>query len=512
MSYGISHSVNLSDPRLHVVRYSKDVAKTRKLYALRELSGNLSLAVNNPDIDTLRTSLLTRMFACRVGEKYVQPPTTDRGLFVGRMNSFRVAIVSRVGRSTRLSLSAFVETYSGRRRTIYEQAVKDFILNGIRREHSRSVSFVKMELVNPDGAPRCIQPRHPVYNVCLGRYIKAVEHKLYRAADRAFGDGPTIMKGYNVSQIGNIIRGKWRSFTQPVAVGLDAVKFDMHVMEVQLGWEHSIYTDLFPGDKFLKKLLRWQMDNIGSGYCADGKLTYRVRGKRFSGDMNTGLGNCLIMCGLVFSYAEHRGLSVKLVNNGDDCVVFMEKSDLAQFLSGLEEWFYSMGFRIGVETPVYELHQVEFCQMHPIEIGDECRMVRNIPKALRKDTLTTHDLTNRKLREKWCTAVGTGGLWLTGGVPIVQDFYQAMQRIGCMRPSRIRDDPTFATGMKLLSRGMSEKYREPTPWTRCQVYEAWGILPDEQRALEEMYQRYVFNDNIVYGVINNTLTTLLLGP
>ena len=70
-------------------------------------------------------------------------------------------------------------------------------------------------------------------------------------------------------------------------------KFDMHVSPAALAWEHSIYTSIFPRDKFLKKLLRWQMNNRGAGYCGDGSLKYSVTGKRFSGDMNTGLGNCL---------------------------------------------------------------------------------------------------------------------------------------------------------------------------------------------------------------------------
>jgi len=159
-------------------------------------------------------------------------------------------------------------------------------------------------------------------------------------------------------------------------------------------------------------------------------------------------------------------VSIKLLNNGDDCVVIMEKDDLERFNLGLDNWFMDMGFRMVAEEPVYELHQIEFCQMHPIELGDACRMVRNIPSTLRKDTMTVHPLSNGVHREKWCTAVGTGGLWLTGGVPILQDFYTTYQRIGCMRSSKMFDDPTFATGMKLMSKGMACYHSEPTAWAR----------------------------------------------
>lgn len=502
---GKSHTTLLSDPRLHVDLHAKEPVKPRKLYSIQELSGNLDLGVNNADISTLETALLTRMYYCKVGNDYVAPPVVDTDLFATRLESFKQDLLKRIPDITPLSLDQVVETYQGRRRTIYENALKKLTSIGLSKSDATSICFVKMELVNPDKAPRCIQPRDPVYNLVLGRYIKAVEHPIYHAIGKVFGDGPTVMKGYNVEQIGSIIRGKWRSFINPVAIGLDATKFDMHVSPAALTWEHSIYKEVFGQSRLLKKLLRWQMFNKGKGFCGDGKLKYEVEGKRFSGDMNTGLGNCLIMCAMVHAYAKSRNVHVKLVNNGDDCVVIMEKEDMEDFNRGLDEWFLEMGFRMVAEAPVYELHQIEFCQMHPIEIGVNCRMVRNIPSVLRKDTITVHNLSNALHREKWCTAVGTGGLWLTGGVPILQDFYSTYQRIGCMRSSNMMDDPTFATGMKLMSKGMKEHYREPDAWTRVQVFEAWGVTPDEQVEIEKYFQQFVLDTTIKDNITNDNI-------
>lgn len=502
MVEGVSQSTTLSDPRLTVTKHAKDPAKPRRLFSITELSPNLDLGVNNCDIGTLECALLTRMYYCKVGNDFVAPPPVDTDLFAGRLRDFKTSLLSRTARTTKFSLQATVETYIGRRHTIYENALKKLTQIGLSRQDAVSVAFVKMELVNPEKAPRCIQPRDPCYNLSLGRYIKAAEHDIYDGIRRVFGDGPTVMKGYNVSQIGEIARGKWRSFSNPVAIGLDATKFDMHVSPAALAWEHSIYLELFNQDPRLKRLLSWQMHNKGAGYCPDGKLKYTVEGKRFSGDMNTGLGNCILMCAMIHAYAKSRNVAVKLMNNGDDCVVMMEQEDMEAFNRGLGEWFLDMGFRMVAEAPVFELHQIEFCQMHPIEIGEECRMVRNMFSSLRKDTLTVHNLTGAALREKWCTAVGIGGLNLTGGVPVMQDFYQAYQRIGCMRMSKIADDPTFATGMKLMSKGMRELYREPDAWTRVQVFEAWGITPDEQLALEAYYREYQFDGELAMGIEN----------
>lgn len=502
MVEGVSQHTDLSDPRLTVTRHAKDPAKPRKLYSITELSPNLDLGVNNSDIGTLECALLTRMYYCKVGDDFVAPPPVNMGLFAGRVDDFKQLLLRRTVRATRFTLQETVETYTGRRRTIYENALKKLTQIGLSRRDATSIAFVKMELVNPEKAPRCIQPRDPAYNLELGSYIKAIEHRIYDGIRRVYGGSPTVMKGYNVSEIGEIARGKWRKFSSPVAVGLDATKFDMHVSPAALAWEHSIYLELFDHDPHLRKLLSWQMHNKGAGYCADGKLKYTVEGKRFSGDMNTGLGNCVLMCAMIYAFAKSRKVNVELMNNGDDCVVMMEKEDLSVFNHGLDGWFLDMGFRMVAEKPVYDLHQVEFCQMHPIEIGDECRMVRNIPTSLRKDTLTVHNLTGTALREKWCTAVGIGGLNLTGGVPVVQDFYQAYQRIGCMRMSNITDDPTFATGMKLMSKGMNELYRAPDAWTRVQVFEVWGITPDEQEALENYYRGYQFDAELAMDIHN----------
>lgn len=487
----MSHKTTLVDARLTVYKHAKEPCKPRRLYSISELSGNKQLGVNNSDIGTLECALLTRMYYCKVGDNYVAPPPVKAALVNERLMDFRNTLLSVMKEPTPFSFGQVLETYSGRRRTIYEKAFDKLVRIGLSRRDAMSIVFVKMELVNPDKAPRCIQPRDPAYNLSLGRFIKAVEHKIYKAIAKTFGDGPTVMKGYNVEEIGNIIRGKWRSFNNPIAIGLDAEKFDMHVSPAMLDWEHKVYESLFKSHPKLKKLLRWQMNNRGAGYCPDGRLKYRVKGRRFSGDMNTGLGNCLIMCAMVWSYAKHMGIHLKLVNNGDDCVVIMEAEDVDPFMSKLTSYFKDLGFRMTCEKPVAQLHQIEFCQMHPIEIGDSCRMVRNIPATLRKDTMTTHPLTNPVHREKWCTAVGTGGLWLTGGVPILQDFYQCYQRIGCMRQSNMLDDPTFATGMRLMSKGMEQHYREPDPWTRVQVFEAWNISPDEQVAIEQHIKGFV---------------------
>jgi hypothetical protein len=243
---------------------------------------------------------------------------------------------------------------------------------------------------------------------------------------------------------------------------------------------------MYRGDKELLKLLSWQMNNLGVGYTENGKLKYKVRGRRFSGDMNTALGNCLVMCAMIYAYAEERGVGISLANNGDDCVVIMEACDLRKFQCNLDEWFLGMGFRMTSEMPVYEFHQIEFCQMRPIETVRGLTMVRNIITSINKDTMVVFPVDSEQAWRKWMYQVGECGLALCAGVPIMQSFYMMLMRNG-VDSNMFRDNPNFESGMRMLRGNLEARVEEVTPQARDEVFGAWDITPDEQYAYESHY-------------------------
>ena len=305
----------------------------------------------------------------------------DEGVVRDRLRQFRTLLLQKVGSATPVSPEEFAQMYTGRKRTIYDAAVVNYTEYGVRRSDAYSDSFVKCEKVPANKAPRCIQPRRPVYNVGVGQYLKPVEHRLYKGVQKVFESStPVVVKGFNAVQTADIIRQKFESFDRCAAVGLDASRFDQHVSAAMLRWEHSIYNGMF-NDPQLAEWLTWQIDNVGFGNCDDGWLKYRVTGKRFSGDMNTALGNCLIMCAMIFAYARDRGVKVDLANNGDDCVVFMGAEDEHRFSQGLDDWFDEMGFVMTKEPTVFDLHQIEFCQCKPVIGAHGLVMCRNFDKA-----------------------------------------------------------------------------------------------------------------------------------
>lgn len=471
------------------------VARTRQIYVVEGISGiKRSLNCNDPDINTLNTALLERVFYHKVDGEYRLVVDPNPVVVNGRLRGFRKSLLGHLGSASPVSPEQFAQMYTGRKRTIYEKAVEDYTINGVRRRDAYSDSFVKCEKVPADKAPRCIQPRRPVYNVGVGRYLKPIEHRIYKAIQKVFASNtPVVLKGFNAVETADIIKNKWEEFENPVALGLDASRFDQHVSKEMLAWEHSIYNAMFHSPE-LRRLLKWQIHNVGFGRCDDGTIKYNVEGKRFSGDMNTALGNCLIMCAMIHAYGQERGVKLDLANNGDDCVVFMEARDLAKFGEGLDEWFEDMGFVMTKEDPVYELHQIEFCQCKPVFGANGLIMCRNFDKAREKDTMCLFDISSPSAAAKWLGAVGECGLSLTSGIPVFQEMYKAYIRHG--EKSNLAASVGWECGMTHMARGLFAKEGHISDDARYSFYVAFGVTPDEQVALEEYYQQWTFRAQV----------------
>lgn len=432
----------------------------------------------------MEAALLERMYFCKVGSGYVEPPRVDGDLLRQRLDWFSRSVREQMSSFTPVCLNDFVEMYKGPKKATYARAVESLQHTPVRRRDGETSAFVKREKCNTSKAPRAIQTRDPRYHASVGRFFKPVEKRVYRAIASAMDASTIVSKGLNLDEVGELIHSKWSAFNHPVALGLDATKFDMHVSPEMLEWEHSFYKSIFRGNKAEKarfaRLLRWQVNNRGKSFCVDGKVKYSVHGRRMSGDMNTSLGNCLIMCAMIFSYALERGVRIDLLNNGDDCVVFMEAEDLSRFTVGLDKWFLEMGFRMTSEAPVYAMEAIEFCQMHPVQVGGGWRMVRNPRTALEKDTMCTIMVNDHEYLS-WLAGVAQCGLAACSGVPVMQAFYESLSATSRVPvEQRLVED----TGMRRLTERMSVVHREVTEEARYSFWLAFGVSPDDQRAME----------------------------
>lgn len=485
--------------------------KTRKIYRVRGISSGVAVRCHNNSGVNIRRALLERVYNVEREGELQPPPEPDAKALV----DVRRAVMTfrrKMSHATPVNRQEFVEGYRSRKRTIYQNAADSLEHTAISRKDSYMSSFVKCEKINvtkkPDPAPRLIQPRAPRYNVEVGKYLKHIEHQVYRAIGDVMG-GPTVMKGYNAAEVGSLIADAWFSFQDPIAVGLDASRFDQHVSAQILAIEHQFYLSLYDDNKDsyneLKMLLKWQMDNIGFARGEDGGFKYSVKGKRMSGDMNTALGNCLLMCGMIYAWCKSVGLqSYRLFNNGDDCVVIMERDDLGRFASGLTDRFTEWGFTMVVEQPVDQIERIEFCQSNPIHMGSgQYKMCRNPKVCMSKDCHTVLDVSNPVALQKFLGSVGNCGLALAAGVPILQEFYKCMIRSsggGVMGQTDILE----STGLYYMSRGMELKEQDVSDDARVSFWVAYGVDPTMQELLETELKQHKIAWNGVSQMMSET--------
>lgn len=464
--------------------------KPRYYHVVTRMGPNHQLGVFNNNVASVERALLERYFMCKVNGTFHRPLAVASDAFDSpSLREFRRLVVSEVKPvAPILTLPQVVACYTGGKRKIYEKALESLYRRPLERRDANLRPFTKFEKQDLGKACRIINPRDPRYNLKLGKYLKKAEHLYFDAINKAWGEttSHTVLKGVNVYQSAAIIRQKWDRFKNPVAIGLDATKFDMHIGIVALKYEHSYYNSTFE-KRELRKLLTWQLHNKGKAYCPDGTVQFRMEGTRSSGDLNTSLGNCIIMCSLIWAMCRELGIDAELCNNGDDCVLIMESEDQQRFMSRVGDWFAKYGLRMEVEAPVHDFEKIVFCQSSPCWDGKGWRMVRDVRTCMKKDPMCLLPINNEKSLRKWMGAVGECGLALVPGIPVMREFYGAFIRAGLKATDKMKAHVFRTTSMSERIAGASGDW-EPTPESRASFYTMTGITPDYQIALERYYR------------------------
>lgn len=481
------------------VRRNGSQIKPRKYIVVDGFGPDHNLGVYNNGVDAVVRALTERYYFVKdkngPGFRDVVKPT-DGNFDKLQFTVFRDRVMAHMPDVPRLSLAQVVQRYTGAKRRTYEEAHLSLLREPLTERDARLDMFVKFEKQDLSKAPRGINPRTARLNLTLGRELKPAEKPFYRSINKAFKSvaGHTVIKGLNADESAHVLHKKWMRFDDPVAVGLDAEKFDAHVSKDALLFEHSFYHRLFPGSKQMKWILKQQLNNKGLAVTRDGSVRFSIEGTRASGDLNTSLGNCLIMCGCIFAYAAERDVEVELANNGDDCVVFMERRDLSRFSAGLAGWFRDCGFSMVAEEPVYQFEEIEFCQTKPVLLNGKWRMVRNHTAVLRKDPMCLIAIQNDKVFKKWMGGVGRCGAHLARGVPVQQHFYDVFVRHGLECSDAMLETIYKNSGMRTRLQSLEMIPDEITPQARVSYYYAFGILPDEQVAIEQNFSHMVMGD------------------
>jgi hypothetical protein len=371
-----------------------------------------------------------------------------------------------------------VYSYMGRWRAKYQYAQQEYHNQGVQSYHSRLTLFPKddLEMGVPEKAPRAIQFRHPVFMLEQARYTKSIEKWFYTIKDQF---NTKIIGKSDPFTIAKILMEKAGNFTDPIFLLLDASKFDSCVDIEWLKFCTEFYLTLFPKIYHRKIRWLWSKTYVNYGSTKQG-LKYKTNGTRMSGDMDTGLGNSIIMYTMLISYLARVGISkYSVLVNGDDSIVVIEKKD--EIKSQDLTYFKEAGFNMKYEV-AYEIGKAEFCQSRLIETDYGYTMARNPYRVMGRTSWTT-TARKKKYYRAFINTLGLCERAASWGVPIASVMATKMIKVANT------DKQVY------LSPWVRENYNNMKKWwkngepvislnTRLSFADAWDISCEEQIRLE----------------------------
>lgn len=419
-------------------------------------------------------------------------------------------IAKRFIPTTQQEFNVFYESYPKQKRDKYARGENDLIEGPISTSHGKITSFVKPDKIDPtakyNAIPRLIQFRAPKFAVEIASYLKPIEEQVYRWKFKhplVATNSRMIAKGMNQVERATAARRKWEAFKHPIGVVLDVSQFDRHVNCELLKVEQLFYTTICNNKRF-KQLLMCQLLN----YCkakvkySDEALKYVVSGCRMSGDMNTALGNCVLMLLMTTLYCLSLKIKFDLLDDGDDIILFTEYENYSLIESTAVAYYLNFGMKLKVEGFYDHFAKINFCQSNPIETSLGWKFVRN-PIKIMSTSLSGPRFAN--VSEKYLRKITAGqGLCesiLNSGVPVLASYSRALIRnAGIDLKESIFDTKTGTYLSYLREKKMYDKHNaqhhldQPiTPEARNSFEIAFNISVSDQLSMESILDEWVID-------------------
>jgi len=437
------------------------------------------------------------------------------------LSEFSNLVKSFLSFSAPMSYEQFIDELVGSKKTIYQQALDEFLLRGFKPSDAWIRMFIKYEKdireLKPNRIPRAISPAGFVYLLLTGVYVKAVEKLIYEAINKTYGYR-VVMKGLNFQELARDNVDSIEMMDDPVFVDLDVEKLDASIFANLLGWSHDITTYPFVGDeqKEIKDLLKFQLKSTVRGRTSDGWFSYKVNGTLTSGQMNTSLVGILVVCGILHKLTKRFRFCLK--NAGDDCRIIVERKHLRKFIKAVKQRFALFNMFVTIEEHE-DMRQSNFCQTHLIRVNGEWTSTRIPESSITKDAVCVRNYTSPQQIAAWLKAVGLGGLSNHGGIPVLQNFYRACIRIADDKLNSLKlSNRQKRTVRKVVQEAIKERsswgpllwnnYSEPSDQTRLDYFVSFGTTPVSQLLLEKFYDTVEFNWELGVMPVYNNLSPL----
>jgi hypothetical protein len=350
-------------------------------------------------------------------------------------------------------------------------------------------AFLKMEKFADEKLrtkpPRMIQYPSYEYMAEMTRMLKPIDKRMLSCPNLFRGQVVETMMGTGVSQevIAERMWNHWSSFKDPVAIGLDAVHFDAHVVPGTLRVEFT-FDKIIIGQKANHTLLDKQLSSHGKTQFG---IRYKVKGKRASGQYNTGMGNTTISILFLVDVMERCGITnYKIIVNGDDSVLFVESVDVPVILLNYRLYFGDLSMDMKLDKISYVFEDIEFCQCQPVWRGDRWVMIRKPERLMARSALMVEDFS--KSLDRYLSSVALCELANNVGIPILQSFsLHLLQLSGCARPLANCKDYKSKFEPSIELKSISNETRES-------FYRAFGIDIPTQVAMEESLGQSISSD------------------
>jgi len=405
--------------------------------------------------------------------------------------------------TTPVSLDEFPLRYSGRKRVEYLAAAASLRRLSLSRRDARIKLFLKFEKDvrsdKPGRIPRCILPPSVRYIVETGRYVHPIESQVYSAIDQLWGKR-VVSKGRNYKEVAHMLRDGWDQFDHPVSRDVDVSKMDQSFNEEIMSLFLNFVADCSSESEVLREYLMWTLRTKVSARCDEAKFSYDQVGTLSSGMTFTSLAGVFVVTAIIWLFSQHYGIELTIVDAGDDMTVIYDEKDDGRVNQFLAAWYMRFGLVLEVGLMNRRFEGIEFCQTHPVELGDGLQMVRNTKSAAVKDAVSLRPLDTPLLASAWLRACGQAGMACQGGAPIATARFRLMLRSAdamlltyyMTRRKRQRHGRLVAL---MLEKGGSYEWfghgmnngQVITDAARISFERAFGVPPHVQRAIEEAY-------------------------
>ncbi len=340
------------------------------------------------------------------------------------------------------------------------------MLAGKKVDLRRIDGFLKREMVDAGKAVHLIGSRNLHHRVWFGRYIAALESKLYKLPEFL----PLRSDSYACGErLHAVLQGSVR------ILETDHTAWDAHMSAPLLRLVHEFYQKVFPHDPVLLECLSAQLENV---WRFRNGVSYVLYGTRTSGDSDTSCGNSLLHVAINRYLARRHGCEIDQVVKGDDSVISFKSSRVFP----VEDYAALFGFEV---KPVWrdDPAEVEFASsiLLPVLRGEESvwKMFRLPRKIITRLPFSLGLFTPRMAQDRFADKV-VCEQFCTRGCPVVAAFVDCLLR-------STRTGAKFAT-LDSTERRRIELFRGDNspvqPEARRIFAIKFGIGIDEQLACE----------------------------